>query len=175
MIKKTSTLIIIVTLLIIQNSTMVFAANTQNYIRHYAWSSDWGAKIFAFYIDYSASNYTNYPMKYIQNHYVSAFNQQPLNPEIGNGNCYLVGIDFTDSSSGTLIGTLDSSKFIKNPNGSIWNPNTLVYFDLYSSSIISYYSTSVKTINASVETIFHLDPSWIPSNWTDYTNLSFTF
>ncbi|WP_434564912.1 hypothetical protein PQ689_00510 [Thermoanaerobacterium thermosaccharolyticum] len=102
MIKKTSTLIIIVALLIIQNATMVFAANTQNYIRHYAWSSDLGAKIFAFYIDYSASNYTNYPMKYIQNHYVSAFNQQPLNPEIGNGNCYLVGIDFTDSSSGTL-------------------------------------------------------------------------
>ncbi|TCO64224.1 hypothetical protein [Caldanaerobacter subterraneus] len=152
-----------------------FAASTQNYIRHYAWSSDWGTKIFAFYVSYSASNYTSYPLKYISDHYVAAFNPLPNSPEIGNGNCYLIGVDVVDASSGTLLGSLDSSQFINNPNGSIWNPGTLIYFDLYSPYRISYYSTSPKTVNAIAKTLFQLDPSWIPNNWTDYTTLTFNF
>lgn len=99
----------------------------------------------------------------------------PNHPEIGNDNCYLIGVDVVDASSGILIGAIDTLKFVKNPNGSIWNPNTLIYFDLYSSYAISYYSTTTKTVNSTAKTLFQLDPSWIPNNWADYTTLTFSF
>ncbi|ABY93644.1 hypothetical protein VTU32_03720 [Thermoanaerobacter sp. CM-CNRG TB177] len=134
-----------------------------------------GHENFLFYVNYSASNYIDYPMKSIDDHYVAAFNNLPNHPEIGNGNCHLVGVDVVDASSGVLIGTIDTSKFVKNPNGSIWNPNTLIYFDLYSSYTINYYSTTTKTVNSTAKTLFQLDPSWIPSSWTDYTTLTFSF